>query len=75
MRLTVEDFKSLLRALRQRLRLPADDLLRDAAYRRLFTSILMSSIGGQVSMLAVPLTAFLVTAWRLARRKYFAGTA
>ena len=39
------------------LRLPADDLLRDAAYRRLFSSILASAIGGQVSMLALPLTA------------------
>lgn len=57
MRISSDDFRGALRALRQRLRLPADDLLRDAAYRRLFTSILMSSIGGQVSMLAVPLTA------------------
>jgi MFS family permease len=38
-------------------KLPADDLLRDKAYRRLFTSILISSLGGQVSMLALPLTA------------------
>jgi MFS family permease len=37
--------------------LPARDLLRDAAYRRLWTSILISSFGGQVTMLAVPLTA------------------
>ena len=37
--------------------LPADDLLHDAAYRRLFVSILISSLGGQVSMLALPLTA------------------
>lgn len=57
MRLIAEALRLALRALRQRLTLPADDLLRDAAYRRLFTSILMSSIGGQVSMLAVPLTA------------------
>ena len=40
-----------------RLRLPPNDLLRDAAYRRLFGSILVSSLGGQVSMLALPLTA------------------
>ncbi len=33
------------------------DLLRDAVYRRLWTSILISSFGGQVSMLALPLTA------------------
>ena len=40
-----------------RLSFPADDLLRDAAYRRLWTSILISSLGGQVTMLALPLTA------------------
>lgn len=44
-------------ALRQRLAWPADDLLRDVAYRRLWTSILISSLGGQVTMLALPLTA------------------
>lgn len=44
---------------RQRL-LPADDLLRQAAYRRLFTSILMSSLGAQVTLLALPLTAALL---------------
>ena len=37
--------------------LPPDDLLRDATYRRLWTSILISSLGGQVTMLALPLTA------------------
>ena len=37
--------------------LPANDLLRDAAYRRLWTSIVISSFGGQVTMLALPLTA------------------
>ena len=37
--------------------MPAGDLLRDAAYRRLWTSILISSFGGQVTMLALPLTA------------------
>jgi MFS family permease len=39
------------------LTLPAQDLLRDVVYRRLWTSILISSFGGQVSMLALPLTA------------------
>jgi MFS family permease len=34
--------------------------LRDRLYRRLFTSILISSMGGQVSMLALPLTAALL---------------
>ncbi len=40
--------------------LPADDLLRNAPYRRLWTSIVISSIGGQVTMLALPLTAVLL---------------
>ena len=43
--------------MRQRWTLPADDLLRGVAYRRLWTSILISSLGGQVTMLALPLTA------------------
>lgn len=34
-----------------------DDLLREPAYRRLWTSILLSSLGGQVTLLALPLTA------------------
>src|SRR5580658_5840766 len=33
------------------------DLVRDATYRRLWTSILISSFGGQVTLLALPLTA------------------
>jgi MFS family permease len=33
------------------------DLLRDAVYRRLWISILISSFGGQVTLLALPLTA------------------
>ncbi len=37
--------------------LPAHDLLRDATYRRLWSSILISSFGGQITMLALPLTA------------------
>ncbi|HYM48642.1 MAG TPA: MFS transporter [Burkholderiaceae bacterium] len=44
------------RASRQ-FRLAPDDLLRDAIYRRLWTSILISSFGGQVTLLALPLTA------------------
>lgn len=39
------------------LKLPANDLLRDAVYRRLWSSILISSLGGQITMLALPLTA------------------
>ena len=34
-----------------------DDLLRDATYSRLWTSILISAFGGQLTLLAVPLTA------------------
>jgi len=37
--------------------LASDDLLRDAMYRRLWLSILISSFGAQVTMLAIPLTA------------------
>ena len=50
-------WQSVPTALRRRLRVPAGDLLRDATYRRLWTSILISSFGGQVTMLALPLTA------------------
>ena len=39
------------RRLQRRFALPARDLLRDATYRRLWTSILISSFGGQVTML------------------------
>jgi MFS family permease len=46
-----------LYALQRRFALPADDLLRNATYRRLWVSILISSFGGQVTMLALPLTA------------------
>ena len=48
---------ALIRRLSRRFALPADDLLRDAVYRRLCISILISSFGGQVTMLALPLTA------------------
>jgi MFS family permease len=39
------------------LTLSPTDLLRDLIYRRLWTSILLSSFGGQVTLLALPLTA------------------
>lgn len=42
---------------RRRLALSPTDLLRDAVYRRLWTSILISSVGAQVTLLALPLTA------------------
>ena len=44
----------------QSLRLAPDDLLRDVVYRRLWLSILISSVGGQITMLALPLTAALL---------------
>ena len=49
--------RRLLPSLRQRLALPLDDLLRDAVFRRLWSSIVISSLGGQITMLALPLTA------------------
>jgi MFS family permease len=44
-------------ALSRRFALAPSDLLRDATYRRLWSSILISSFGGQVTLLALPLTA------------------
>jgi MFS family permease len=41
----------------QPFRLGPTDLLRDPTYRRLWTSILISSFGGQVTLLALPLSA------------------
>jgi len=49
--------RALLARLRAALTLPPGDLLRNATYRRLWSSILISSLGGQVTMLALPLTA------------------
>jgi MFS family permease len=46
-----------LRGWLNRFSLAPTDLLRDATYRRLWTSILISSFGAQVSLLAIPLTA------------------
>lgn len=40
-----------------RVRLAPADLLRDPLYRRLWASILISSLGSQITLLAVPLTA------------------
>jgi len=36
---------------------PPGDLLRQALYRRLWSSLLTSSLGGQIAMMALPLTA------------------
>jgi MFS family permease len=47
----------LMKSLFQRFALAPSDLLRDATYRRLWTSILISSFGGQITLLALPLTA------------------
>jgi MFS family permease len=52
--------RRLLRAPWRLLTLPPGDLLRDRTYRRLWTSILISAVGGQVTMLALPLTAALL---------------
>ena len=46
-----------LAALRARFALAPDDLLRDATYRRLWSSVLTSSFGAQIMLLALPLTA------------------
>src|SRR5579872_7586350 len=46
-----------MNALIKRLPLAPTDLLRDRTYRRLWTSILASSFGGQITLLALPLTA------------------
>jgi MFS family permease len=54
---TPEFASALFAQLRQRLTLPPQDLLREPAYARLFGSILTSSFGAQVMMLALPLTA------------------
>ncbi|MES2960647.1 MAG: MFS transporter [Pseudomonadota bacterium] len=49
--------RRILESLKQRFALPPDDLLRDLVFRRLWSSILISSLGGQITMLALPLTA------------------
>jgi MFS family permease len=46
-----------LLSLRSRFALAPTDLLREPTYRRLWTSILISSFGGQVTLLALPLSA------------------
>jgi MFS family permease len=52
-----KSIKDWSRRLALRFALAPDDLLRDAVFRRLWSSILISSFGGQVTMLALPLTA------------------
>jgi MFS family permease len=53
----MESVLKTMRSWRAGLKLDAGDLLRDVTYRRLWLSILVSSLGGQVTMLALPLTA------------------
>jgi MFS family permease len=55
--MTAVDLAGVVRKARARLTLAPNDLLRDAVYRRLWISILTSSFGAQVTMLALPLTA------------------
>jgi MFS family permease len=50
-------FTSLRQRISLRFSLPKHDLLRDLVYRRLWSSILISSFGAQITMLALPLTA------------------
>ena len=57
MEMSVKTIFASWHALRRRMRLPPDDLLRNLAYRQLWLSVLISSFGGQVTMLALPLTA------------------
>ena len=54
------NLETVRRRLADTFTLPASDLLRNLTYRRLWTSILISSLGGQVTMLALPLTAALL---------------
>ena len=49
--------RRLRAALQARFALAPNDLLRDPVYRRLWTSVLTSSFGAQIVMLALPLTA------------------
>src|SRR4029078_3579948 len=49
--------ESIRRALSRPMRLPPHDLLRDAVYPRLWSSILVRSFRARVTMLALPLTA------------------
>jgi MFS family permease len=53
----MESVVKRMRSWRELFRLDATDLLRDPIYRRLWLSIAVSSLGGQVTMLALPLTA------------------
>jgi MFS family permease len=49
--------RRILESFRRNFALSPGDLLHDAVFRRLWSSILISSLGGQITMLALPLTA------------------
>lgn len=49
--------QSIVNRIRNSMVLPANDLLRDPVYSRLWISILISSFGAQITLLALPLTA------------------
>jgi MFS family permease len=51
---------SFLRSLLSAPSIPANDLLRDANYRRIFASVVITHFGAQITMLALPLTAVTV---------------
>ncbi|HYA59550.1 MAG TPA: MFS transporter, partial [Burkholderiaceae bacterium] len=55
--MSVPPLSALLRKRLPLVRLGPGDLLRNALYRRLWISILISSLAGQITLLAVPLTA------------------
>ena len=48
---------SRLRAMLKLPAIPADDLLRDKNYRRIFASVVITHFGAQITILALPLTA------------------
>ena len=48
---------SQLRSMLKLPAMPADDLLRDKNYRRIFASVVITHFGAQITMLALPLTA------------------
>jgi MFS family permease len=50
-------FSPWLRSLKQSFQLSPDDLLRDRVFRRIWGSTLISSLGAQITLLALPLTA------------------
>jgi MFS family permease len=52
-----EQLARITTAIRSRIALGPNDLLRDAIYRRLWISVLASSFGAQIALLALPLTA------------------